>query len=160
MADHFIYWVISKGMKVILIKDVARLGRKGEVHDVPDGHAQNFLIPRKLAVVATQDGLRRAQEEKKKHDEQHHRLRDAFGEACATLKEKTIVYHVEANEQGHLFKGINARDIVQHLNTEEHLTIDESVVVLDHPIKSVGVHTIQLSYDGLHGTCTLEVSKK
>ena len=147
-------------MKVILIKDVARLGRKGEVKDVPDGHAQNFLIPRKCAVVATQEGLRRVAEEAKKHDEHHEKARDTFKRACDILGSKVVSYPTPANEQGHLFKGIGVRDILKHLESEEHIVLDEAVVELAHPIKAVGTHTVPLAFDGFMGTCKLEVIKK
>lgn len=147
-------------MKVILIKDVARLGRKGEVKEVPDGHAINFLIPRKLAVIGTGAGLRRAEEEGKKHEEHHEKLREAFSHSCALLNDKVVRYATEANEQGHLFKGVGVRDITKHLIETEGIILAETVMKLEHPIKSIGIHTIPLSYDGLSGTCTLEIVKK
>ncbi len=147
-------------MKVILIKDVARLGRKSEVKDVPDGHALNFLIPRKLAVIATPEQLRRIGEEVKKHSEQHEHARNEFSRVCEVLKGKKVTLAVEANEQGHLFKGINALDITKHLAEVEHITLDEETVHLEHPIKALGVHEVQLSYKDLKGVCTLEIVKK
>jgi large subunit ribosomal protein L9 len=147
-------------MKVILIKDVARLGRKSEVKDVPDGHALNFLIPKKMAVIATPEQLRRIGEEVKKHGEQHEQALREFGETCELLKTKKVVLAVEANEQGHLFKGINAQDIVKHLGEVEHISLDAGALQLEHPIKALGVHEIPLSYKNLKGVCTLEIVKK
>lgn len=147
-------------MKVILIKDVARLGRKSDVKDVPDGHALNFLIPRKLAVIATPEQLRRVSEETRQHDAQKDALYEAFKAACATLTEKHISYKVEANEKGHLFKGISVDDIIAHLEATEHIVLSKQSVQLAHPIKELGTHQIPISFAGLSGVCTLVVVKK
>lgn len=147
-------------MKVILIKDVARLGRKSEVKDVPDGHALNFLIPRKLAIIATAEELRKRNELVKKVDESNEYALQHFRDVCEALKGKNVTYAVEANAQGHLFKGINARDIAQHLNKELGVVLEENNIVLEHPIKSVGVHEVPLSFKNERGTCIVEVIKK
>ncbi len=147
-------------MKVILIRDVARLGRRSEVKNVPDGHALNFLIPRKLAVIATPEAMKRLSEETQKHTAEHDRLVSEFSHMCAKLKDATVKYSADASEQGHLFKGINARDIAAHLTANEHVTIDENCILLSHPIKSLGTHHVELSFAGVKGACTLEVVKK
>ena len=145
-------------MKVILIKDVARLGRKSEVKDVPDGHALNFLIPKKFAVIATPEQLRRVTEEAKKHGEQHEHAIKEFTQICESLK--VVQYSVEANEQGHLFKGVNAEDIAKHLKASEGIALEASTVHLAHPIKDLGTHAVPLSYKDVQGVCTLEIVKK
>jgi large subunit ribosomal protein L9 len=147
-------------MKVILVKDVARLGRKSEVKDVPDGHALNFLIPRKLAIIATPDQLRKVAEEVKKRGEQSEGVLSAFDTACATLKGSPVTLYAEANEQGHLFKGVNAEDVRGQIQHSLGIALDVKSIELEHPIKSVGTHTIPLSYKDRRGECTLIVAKK
>ncbi|QQR65140.1 50S ribosomal protein L9 [Candidatus Kaiserbacteria bacterium] len=147
-------------MKVILIKDVARLGRKSEVKDVPDGHALNFLIPKKLAIIATPEQLRRVSEVVRQQDSQQEALFEAFKAACAKLAEKQIPYTVEANEKGHLFKGISVDDILAHLEATESIVLSKQSMHLAHPIKELGVHQIPLSFSGISGVCTLVVVKK
>ncbi len=147
-------------MKVILIKDVARLGRKSEVKDVPSGHALNFLIPRKFAVIATDEQLKRIGEEEKQHGAQKEHAQKVFMDACAVLAEKRIRYPAPANEKGHLFKGINADDIQKYLESTEHIVLQKQVILLAHPIKELGIHEIPLSFGGGKGMCTLEVVKK
>ncbi len=146
-------------MKVILIKDVARLGRRSEIKDVPSGHALNFLIPRKLAVIATPESLKRLSTQVEKQDEQKQQTADVFRDALQTLSTGPILYATEANEQGHLFKGISKDDIVAHLEGLG-IAISKSYITLDHPIKSLGIHEISLSYAGKMGICRLEVVKK
>lgn len=147
-------------MKVILIKDVARLGRKSEVKDVPSGHALNFLIPRKYAVIATPEQLKRHAEGVKQVDAQKEEVRKAFVDACTTLSAKHIRYEAEANEKGHLFKGIHVEDIIAYLKTTERIELFQKCMLLTHPIKDLGIYQIPLSFEGATGMCTLEVVNK
>lgn len=146
-------------MRIILMKDVAQLGRRYDVKEVPAGHAMNFLIPRKLAVSATPENLKRVEETKKKQSAEKEEIRMTFTDACEALKGRTISYKTEANEQGHLFKGINAEDISKRLN-EEGVAVLKEYIVLGHPIKQVGVHEVTLRHDGIEGVLSLDVSKK
>ncbi len=146
-------------MKVILIKDVARLGRKSEVKEVPSGHALNFLIPRKLAIIATPEGMKRLNEEVRQQGAHKEGELEAFKATCALLNEKAIEYPVQANDKGSLFKGIHVDDIVRHL-ASLGITLLKQDVVLEHPIKEVGVHKIPLRHGGTEGVCTLAVVKK
>ncbi len=146
-------------MQVILLRDVARLGRKSEVKDVPSGHALNFLIPRKLAVIATPENLKRHNEEVRQHDVHKLGLRKAFEAACTALTDRPITYAAPANAQGHLFKGINADDIAQCLQGEG-FALEKHHIVLPHPIKELGEHAITLSQGTSTGVCRLVVVKK
>jgi len=146
-------------MKVILVKDVARLGRKSEVKDVPSGHALNFLIPKKLAIIATPESIKRHDEEVKKHSAQKEHDLKSFEDALHALAAHPIAYHTEANAQGHLFKGINADDIAHRLE-EEHIAITKNHIVLEHAIKEVGTHEIALAHGEKKGTFVLEVIAK
>jgi len=146
-------------MKVILLRDVAKVGRKGEVCEVPSGHAINLLIPRKLAVPATTENISRHKAETARRAQDQAQTADSFQKALDALKEKTITYTAGANAQGHLFKGIRAADIAGRL-TEEGYPISEQAIVLEHPIKDLGTHTIPLKQGGIEGVCTLEVVKQ
>ncbi len=146
-------------MKVILIKDVARLGRKSEVKEVPDGHALNFLIPRKLAIIATPESMKRLTEELKEQGAQKAEVLASFVSLCETLAEHTVTYSAVANEQGHLFKGVSADDVSRRL-AEEGFRLPVGSILLEHPLKDVGVHEIPLSYGGKKGVCRLEIIKQ
>jgi large subunit ribosomal protein L9 len=146
-------------MKVILIKDVARLGRKSEIKEVPDGHAINFLIPRKLAIIATPESIKRHGVEMKKQTEQKVQIQKSFEETLAKLKHETITYKVDANAQGHLYKGVNAEDIAKYL-TALNYAITKQHVVLEHPLKEVGTYEISLVQGTLKGSCTLLIVTK
>lgn len=146
-------------MKVILLRDVAKVGRKGQLAEVPSGHAINFLIPRKLVVPATPENLKRHTSETERHTQDVARTQESFRQVLATLAQKPVTYTASANEHGSLFKGIHASDVVARL-AEEGLVIDVHAVALKSPIKNTGTHTIALRQGGDEGVCTLEVVKK
>ncbi len=146
-------------MKVILIKDVARLGRKSEIKEVPNGHATNFLIPRGLAIIANQESTKRHDEEVKKHGEQEESATNAFKTMLATFNKGPITYIAETNEKGVLFKGLRSEDIARHLQTL-NFTITKEQIILDRPIKEVGTYEVPLERNTVKGVCHLEIIKK
>lgn len=146
-------------MKVILLRDVAKMGRKGQICEVPSGHAANFLIPRKLAVAATPENLKRHTAETTRFAEGEAKTQDAFKAVLLALENSPVTYTAAANDQGHLFKGIHAADIARTLK-EAGMIVDAQAIVLVHPIKEIGTHMITLKQGGLEGVCTLEVVKQ
>lgn len=146
-------------MKVILLRDVARLGRKSEIKDVPDGHALNFLIPRKLAVIASKENMDRVNEAAGKKASLEEAQRQEFKTALAKHADAPISYAAEANDKGHLFKGIRPEDVAEILSAQG-FALTKQHVKFDAPIKDTGVHTIPLSFLGVTGTVQLEVVKK
>jgi large subunit ribosomal protein L9 len=143
-------------MKVILIKDVARLGRKSALIEVPDGHALNFLIPKGFAVIATSERMKRHTEETKKQDGHRAQNDKSFEDTIAKLQTEKIVYEAEANEKGNLFKGINSGDIARTLSSFGG-SIEAPDIVLQHPIKELGIHEIQITRGKVKGSFRLEV---
>lgn len=125
-------------MKIILLKDVAKIGKRYETKDVADGFAVNSLLPRGLAIPATSENIKKisvevAREagEKKLHEE-------LLAKELEKIEGKTVVYEGKTNAKGHLFAGLHAKDIAQKIN------IDPSYIVLDKPIKETGDHTIKI----------------
>ncbi len=145
-------------MKVILLRDVAKIGKRFEVKEVPSGHALNFLIPKKLAEPATAEALRRHTVEMKKKSIMSERHETDFKGVLETLLDKTLELRAPANDQGHLFKGIHEVDIVACL-ASEGLSIEPSQVVLPQPIKEVGKHVITLKSGASTGICTINIMK-
>jgi large subunit ribosomal protein L9 len=146
-------------MKVILLKDVPRIGRKFEVKDVPDGHALNFLIPRRLAERATADVLKRLDVQKSKHALEVAETEQAFEAALATAKDAGVTVTAEANDEGHLYRAVHADDIVEAFKLKG-IEIEERAIVIDTPIKSLGAHHITISANGREGQATIEVVRK
>jgi large subunit ribosomal protein L9 len=146
-------------MKVILLRDVARVGRKSEIKEVPSGHAINFLIPRKLAIPATPESVRRIAETTKKRDETKEHAEDMFRQTIERLANEKVVLAATANDTGSLFKGVHADDIIARAHELGiHLTKDE--LVLAHPIKDTGVHVIPVVHGSIEGVLQLEIIKK
>lgn len=146
-------------MKVVLLRDVARIGKRHEVKEVPAGHAQNFLIPRQLALPATPENLKKV-ERLMAHTQagQEKQLTD-FKTALTALAAAPLTITVEANAQGHLFKGIHAEDIAEAAQSAGH-GILPAMVTLEHPLKSTGEHTVTLTCGSVTETVTVVVSAK
>ncbi len=141
------------------MKDVARIGRRFEVKEVPGGHALNYLIPRKLAVIATPESLKRLEEQKLKQAHTVEAEEQRFDEAVKTLEAKPLQIRVEANAQGHLFKGIRAEDIAQAASAVG-ISINYTQIDIAHPIKQVGEHEIKLVSGAKKATIVLQVIAK
>lgn len=146
-------------MKIILLQDVARIGRKGSIVEVPDGFAQNKLIPRRMAAPATELNLRKAQKAIADSEAAHGAVEEGFRAALSELKDKSVKIAAEANEKEHLFKAISVDEIVEAAKAMK-VTIDSSMVVIGKPIKSLGQHEIGLSWKDLKGTFEVEVVSK
>ena len=124
-------------MKVILLDDVAKLGRRGEVRDVSDGYARNFLIPRKLALTATAGNLRNLQHIKTQQEAKADRVRGAADEVRQRIEALVFEERRQASEEGKLFGSVTAQDVVDFL--EQHgVAVERRRVLLDEPIKALG----------------------
>ncbi|MGI9118301.1 MAG: 50S ribosomal protein L9 [Minisyncoccia bacterium] len=144
-------------MKVLFLQNVKNLGRVGEVKDVNEGYARNFLFPKKLAVLATQsvvaDVARKQADHAAKIEHMHEQTRAALG------TKPEILFTVPANPMGHLFSAIHKKDIALALKEKTHAPINESMVDLDEPIKAVGEYVVPLHGEGVK-TKVLVVVKK
>ena len=131
-------------MRVILKSEVAGLGRPGDVKDVADGYAQNFLLPRGLAIEATAGEMKvlsRARDAKRAKQDRAHA--DAE-ELAKRLTETTLVFKLKAGEQGKTFGSVTNKDIAEALQREHKVDIDRTKVHLPEPLKSLGVHTVEI----------------
>ena len=131
-------------MRVILKREVAGLGRPGDVKDVADGYAQNFLMPRGLAIEATAGELKvlaRARDAKRAKQDRAHA--DAE-ELAKRLSETTLVFRLKAGEQGKTFGSVTNKDIADALQREHKVELDRTKVHLPEPLKSLGVHSVEV----------------
>jgi large subunit ribosomal protein L9 len=131
-------------VRVILKSEVAGLGRPGDVKDVADGYAQNFLLPRGLAIEATAGEMKvlsRARDAKRAKQDRAHA--DAE-ELAKRLSETTLVFKLKAGEQGKTFGSVTNKDIAEALQREHKVDIDRTKVHLPEPLKSLGVHTVEI----------------
>jgi large subunit ribosomal protein L9 len=145
-------------MKIILLKDVAKIGKKYDIKDVSDGYAQNMLLPRGLAKLATKDAIAKVEQlkandltAKKIQEELLLKNLEIIKNLKLELKEKT-------NEKGHLFAGITKEILHSELVKITRLNIDISSIKLDKPIKEVGEHKVLVEVLGKKAEFTLAVS--
>lgn len=147
-------------MKVILLKDVAKIGRRSDVVNVPDGFALNKLIPKNLAQAATPENLKRLQNlsQKVEHDRSLHEA--DFKELLAVLKNTKIEITVEANAEGRMFQALKVQEILEAVHAQTGKTLGSEQLVMKTPIKSTGDHDIELVSGSLNGVLHLVVSGK
>ncbi len=144
-------------MKVLLCEDVKRLGWLGDVVEVSDGYARNYLLPQGLATVANDAGIRAIAEEKTRRAEQRIQESKRAEEAVRTVEGAEAVVAAKANEQGVLFGSVSARQIAANLR-EQGFEVADEVVQLPEHIKQIGTHTVTLKFaDDLTATVNVVV---
>ena len=129
-------------MKVILQKTVERLGDPGDVADVADGYARNFLIPRGFAVRAEKGAVRHAESLKRAHQTRTKAQKGEFEAIAARIIQTPVVVTARAGEEGKLFGSVTAADIAEALSAETGVAVDRRDIHLDEPIRSVGTHEV------------------
>ena len=140
-------------MKVILLDDVAKVGRRGEGRDVSDGYARNFLIPKKLALGATAGNLKNLQHIKTQQDAKASRVKADAESLRERIEALTYEERRQASEEGKLFGSVTAQDLVDFL--EQHrIKIERRRVVLDEPIKALGESAVPIR---LHAEVTAQL---
>ena len=147
-------------MKVILTQDVKSQGKKGQLVEVSDGYARNFLLPKKLAVIATAENLNtmKLQEKARKAQEAAEK---AEAEATAKkLKDMTVKIATKAGEGGRLFGAVTAKEVSEALSAQYGVNIAKTKLVLDEPIKACGGYQIKakLGYEVV-GTVSVMVTE-
>jgi large subunit ribosomal protein L9 len=130
-------------MKVILLERVERLGALGDVVTVKDGFARNFLLPRAKALRASDANLKVFEGQRVEIEARNDREREAASKAGEKLDGSSYVLIRQAGEAGHLYGSVSGRDVAEAANAEG-AKIDRSMVVLDKPIKTLGVHAVKI----------------
>jgi len=131
-------------VRVILKREVRGLGRPGEVKDVADGYAQNFLIPQGLATPATAGELKHLAQERQADKVKKDRAHSDAEELATRLGTIALVFKLKAGEQGKTFGSVTNKDIAEALRTEHRIDIDRAKIVLPEPVRSLGAHTIEI----------------
>lgn len=131
-------------MKVILLEDVKALGKKGDICDVSDGYARNFIIPRKKGLEATSDNLNNLKLKKANDAKVAQENLEAAQALAKELEEKAIVLKVKVGEGGKLFGAIASKEIAAAVKEQTNLDVDKKKIVLAEPIKTLGHHDIKV----------------
>lgn len=131
-------------MKVILLKDVKAQGKKGDLVNVSDGYARNFLFPKGLATEATADALN---DIKNKEASKQHRIdteKQEARELAATLQGKTVVIAIASGSDSRLYGSVTSKEIAEKLESDHGIKLDKRKIVLDKPIKAYGEYTLDV----------------
>ena len=131
-------------MKVILRSDIADVGKRGDICDVADGYARNFLFPKGLAMVATDGAVNQAASMRRSRDLRDAQDRSAAEEVARTLVPRVITVKAKAGSGGRLFGSVTANDVVEAVEAQTGIVLDRRKVHLDEPIKETGSHAVQV----------------
>src|SRR5919204_4493208 len=131
-------------MRVILKNEVKGLGHAGDVKDVADGYARNFLLPKGLAIEATGGELKHLAQERQAEKTKKDRAHQDAEELAKRLAEITLVFRLKAGEQGKTFGSVTTKEIAEALGKEAKSEIDKTKIVLHEPLKSLGVHKVEV----------------
>jgi large subunit ribosomal protein L9 len=141
-------------MKIILLERVERLGGLGETVNVKDGFARNFLLPRHKALRATEANLKVFEGQRAEIEVRNTKAKEAAEEQAATLDNASYILIRQAGESGQLYGSVSGRDVSDAIQAEG-AKVDRSQVVLDKPIKTLGLHPVKVR---LHAEVTITVT--
>ena len=130
-------------MKVILQQDVKGQGKKGQLIEASDGYARNFLLPRKLAVLATPENVNTMKQQEKAKRAQEAAEKAEAEAAAARLKEVTVKIQAKAGNGGRLFGAVTSKEIADALSAQYGITIPKAKIVQDEPIKAFGTYNLK-----------------
>ena len=130
-------------MKVILTQDVRGKGKRGQMIEVSDGYARNFLLPKKLAQEANADNINTMRMNDKATQERQAKERAEAMEISKKMKDMTVVVTAKGGGAGRLFGSVTNTEVSEALAKQAGVQLDKRKIVLDEPIKSVGVYTVK-----------------
>ncbi len=136
-------------MKVILLQDVKGKGKKGQMLEVSDGYARNFMLPKKLAIEATPDAINTMRMNDKATQERIAREKAEALAVSKQLREMTLVVTAKGGGAGRLFGSVTNQEIADALKAKSGIALDKRKIVIADPIKSVGTYTVtcKLGYE-------------
>lgn len=138
-------------MKVILLQDIKGVGKKDEIINASDGHARNYLLPRKLAVEANNENMSKLKDRQfsmKHKKEVEQKNAKSLSEKISKM---TLTIKVKTGENGRLFGAITSKDISENLKASHNIDIDKKKIVLEDSIKQLGAYTANIKlYEGIN----------
>ncbi len=135
-------------MQVVLKRDIKGLGKAYEIKKVSAGYARNYLIPQGLAAPATEKLVQQARRDQASAAEKLARLQNRSQELAAQIAGKPLHFKVKAGEAGRLYGSITGKDVAQALAKMLGMSFDKRQVMLEHSIRELGVHLVDLKLDG------------
>lgn len=131
-------------MKIILLQDVRSLGKKGQVVNVSDGYARNYVLPKKIGIEATEKNKNDLKLQKQHEDKLAAERLAAAKELAKKLETLKIEVSMKAGENGKVFGSISSKEIAEQAKKQFNLDLDKKKIVLEEPIKSFGMHEVPI----------------
>ena len=131
-------------MKLRLTSDVPPLGKKGDVVDVADGYARNFLLPKKKAVKATEGAIRTAEALRRAREEAERQAKEEAERIATQLVGTRVVIAAQAGDEGKLYGSVGVADIVEGIKKFTGVELDRKAIHLENPIREIGLHDVQV----------------
>lgn len=128
-------------MKVILRQDYEALGHIGDVVEVKDGYARNYLLPRNIAYQATEGSLRALEEEKRQYERRQEKEKKSADSLGASLSNTSVTLKMRVGEEDKLFGSVTSQMIAEQLEAQG-IILDKRCIELDEPIKTLGIHEV------------------
>ena len=148
-------------MRLILLDNIEGVGKKGETRDVRDGYGRNFLVPRGLAMPATSGNIKKVQEQAKTIIGKREKDLKTAAFIKQRLEETPLSIKKKAGVDGKLFGSVTAKDVVEAVKLALDLDIDKRTIRLDDPIKTTGVHTVEVHLErGVEAQLRLEIEEE
>lgn len=144
-------------MKVILLQDVKTLGKKGEIVNVNDGYARNFILPKKLGLEANGKNLNDLKLQKQNEEKVAQEKLDAAKSLAAELSDKSITVKIQAGVEGKVFGSISSKEISLEAKKQLNMDIDKKKIVIPDAIKSLGTYNVNIK---LHKDVTATLAVK
>lgn len=141
-------------MKVILLEDVKALGKKGQIVNINDGYARNFVLPKKLGVEATPKNLNDLKLQNANKEKLAQEALDAAKELAAKLEAGKVVLSIKTGEGGKAFGSVSSKEIATEVKSQMGYEIDKKKIQLKDAIKTLGTHTVPVK---LHAKVTAEL---
>ena len=147
-------------MKLVLTQDVPKLGKSGDVKEVADGYARNYLLPRGFAVEATAGQMKRMQEQRELERKREEKNRGQLETLAEQLKGATLTFQMKVGEGGKLYGSITSKDVGDALEEQAKITVDRRRIELEEPIRTLGTHQVPIRVaTDLHPQVTVVVQE-
>lgn len=147
-------------MRIVLRQDVDNVGKKGDLVDVADGYARNYLVPRGLAITATKGAVTQAESMRRAREVREARELETVEAVAGRLRGQSVRVSARAGEGGKLFGSVTASDIADAVQAQLALDLDRRKLELPEPIKELGSHEVSLHlHEGVEATFTVVVAE-
>ena len=145
-------------MKVLFLANIKGVAQIGDIKNMSDGYARNFLFPRRLATIATSDAVKRAEVLKQQRSTEDTKSKEQALELAKKLEGVVVELSEGANPEGHLYGSVDAKKIAHAIKEKYHIALSDDQIDLPHHIKTTGEHTVKIQlYATIETTLTVRV---